>query len=223
MGVGYCVTDCFCFEPACSLSAVCMSCMPVRNKSRICLILKRGPLCLLIDMDYNTEEGPGWAHMPLLLTVYARMQVIQVITWAPAGTVRQSTVNSGLLKQLPKDSALLVNSCYPLFLLRAWADGAYHGTPDLICRNFQLYRNMGAGRTDDILVIPSVLPFPPSVSTNTWWYTLAPNSLHKCSVSLLLYSHPSLTDFKSEFTIPKVAFYIKQSRNVSGHTFWMMQ
>ena len=31
-----------------------------------------------------------------LLTVYARMQVIQVITWAPASTVRQSTVDSGL-------------------------------------------------------------------------------------------------------------------------------
>lgn len=51
-----------------------------------------------------------------LLTVYARMQVIQVITWAPASTVRQSTVDSDLLKQLPKDAALLVNSCYSTFL-----------------------------------------------------------------------------------------------------------
>lgn len=59
-GVGYCVTDYFCLEPVvCFLSAVCMSCMPVWNKFNICLLLKRGPLCLLIDMDYNTEEGPG--------------------------------------------------------------------------------------------------------------------------------------------------------------------
>lgn len=59
-GVGYCVTDYFCLEPVvCLLSAVCMSRMPVWNKFNICLLLKRGPLCLLIDMDYNTEEGPG--------------------------------------------------------------------------------------------------------------------------------------------------------------------
>lgn len=45
------------------------------------------------------------------------MQVIQVITWVPADTVRLSTVDSGLLKQLPKDAALLVQSCYSLFLL----------------------------------------------------------------------------------------------------------
>lgn len=82
---------------------------------------------------------------------------------------------------------------------------------------------MGAGRTNYILVLPSVLPFPTSVSMNTWWYTLVPNSLHKWAVSLLLHSHPSVTDFKPEFTKPKVAFYIKQSRNVSGHTFCMAQ
>lgn len=59
-GVGHCVTDYFCLEPVlCFLSAVCMSYMPVWNKFNICLLLKRGPLCLLIDMDYNTEEGPG--------------------------------------------------------------------------------------------------------------------------------------------------------------------
>lgn len=46
------------------------------------------------------------------------MQVTQVITWVPADTVRPlSTVDSGLLKQLPKDAALLVQSCYSLFLL----------------------------------------------------------------------------------------------------------
>lgn len=65
---------------------VCHACL-CGNKFRICLILQRGPLHLLMDTGYNTEEGPGRAHMPpLLLTVYARTQVIQVITWAPASS-----------------------------------------------------------------------------------------------------------------------------------------
>lgn len=73
-------------------------------------------------------------------------------------------------------------------------------------------------------VPPSVLPFPPSVSRykHPVVHSSSLFTMPMCRVPSVV-SHPSLMDFKPQFTAHKVAIYIKGSRCVSGHTCWMMQ